>query len=169
MKEKPGEIKKTEEEILEEIKQAELAKLPRFKRPCFIEDGYTINGAVDTIVARDDLGRDVGVFEFGFEFTFRPLNAKEKKEWANVKDSENDAYMVKLLVDRISTWNLRDENGDLYTINESNIERLDSTLQNYIMALVLGLPEYENHANHSYTGLIGKKTKTKSRDRKKRN
>lgn len=153
----PGKTKKTDEEIVEEMREAELAKLPVWKRPCLIEDGYTIKGAVDRIIQTDELGREVAVTQYDFKFTYRPLNAAEKKAWAEVPDKEAEAYNVKMLVDRIESWNLKDAAGKQITINEINLHRLDPELEQYLLGVVLSLAGYPNQADEKYSGNVGRK------------
>ena len=148
MKENPGKPGKTDAEIVEEIRKVELAKLPVLRRPCFIEDGYTIPGAVNEIVQTDEFGREVSIVKYDFKFNFRPLNAKEKKLWAEVPEKESDAYDAKMMSERISTWNLRDEKNNIIPINIENIDRLDPDLYNYVKAIILSLAAYANHADN---------------------
>lgn len=131
-------------------------ELPVTRRPCLIEDGYTISGAIYKINENDQVGRPVETLEYDFEFQYRPLNRKERLEWGekvSQKDSTEEEFQ--LIASRVKEWNLYKKNGEMLPVTPANCSRLDPELTDYLLGIILGMPGVENQAHPEIKSNVG--------------
>lgn len=113
--------------------------------PGFIDDGYTRQGYI----------KPLEPFHEGLRFEYRPVTISDRNRilsrvaacGGNKPEQIDKAVREasKAVVERVTSWDLKDSKGNVVTINEANVMRLESHLHGSLFDVITGTqPSDEN-------------------------
>lgn len=136
------------------IEEEEEDKLPGMdtalvvSKPCFIEDGYTIDGFVKAVYSKGDFNVVIQKTILNFKFRFRPCNSRDRKAWAKKMETAGaDKENAKFIAARIASWEIfKPGTKEMLPVTAENVHKLDPDLFEHLHGLIMGLPGHKNDA-----------------------